>query len=207
MLIWDIPFIIFDRDWQAFSDAIKALVANGWNHFRLNNLAHFYFFRDAEANLASGYRLFSLNTQAALAWKGLGVSEVTLYIEDDRENMLDLLGRDCGLAYNVVAYSQVPLMTTRVPMPRVRTDAPLVSGRDEHYLVRRQKEISTISAETDFSLLGSLHQLRSGQCRHFTLDLSHLSAFSPEGKNLLAAYSADRPVPSTSPFNFDYGIE
>ncbi len=207
LLIWDIPFIIFDRDWSIFSETIKALLADGWNNFRLNNIAHFHFFREVEANLASGYRLFSLNSQAVLAWRGLGVSEVTLYIEDDRENMLDLLKRDSGLGYNVVAYSQIPLMTTRVPMPRVRTDAPLVSGRDEHYLVRRQKEISTISAETDFSLLGSLHQLRSGHCRSFTLDLSHLSVFSPEGKNLLGAYSADRPVASTSLFNFDYGIE
>ena len=99
------------------------------------------------------------------------------------------------------------MMTTRVPMPRVRTDAPLVSGRDEHYLVRRQKEISTLSAETDFSLFGWLHQLHAGNCRNFTLDLSHLSVFSAEGKNLLAAYSADRPVPATSPFNFDYGME
>ncbi len=206
-LVWDIPFIIFDRDWPAFNATIGALIDAGWTSFRLNNLAHFAFFPEQQANLISGYRLFTLNTQAALAWQGLGVGEATLYIEDDRQNMLELLGRDCGLTFNVVAYSQVPMMTTRVPMPRVRTGSPLVSGRDEHYLVRRRQEIATIAAATDFSLLGNLHQLGGGDRAVFTLDLSHLSAFSPEGKALLGAFTADRPVPATSLFNFDYGME
>lgn len=207
-LVWDLPFIIFDRDWAAFEQTVKALVAAGWESFRLNNLAHFQLFNGlGAAKLLSGFRLFSLNSQAVLAWKELGVGEATLYLEDDRENMLDLLSRDSGVDYNVIAYSQVPLMTTRVPMPRVRTDSPLVSSRDEHYLVRRQKGISTIAAETDFSLLGYLHQIRSANLRNFTLDYSHRGVFSSEGKTILNAFTADRSIPSTSPFNFDFGME
>ena len=207
-LVWDIPFIIFDNDWPAFADTIKALVASGWTSFRLNNLSHFDFFiEEVELNLLTGFRLFSLNSQAALAWKELGISEVTLYIEDDRENMLEFLGRETGVINNVIAYAQVPLMTTRVPMPRVRPESPLVSDRDEQYLVRRQKEISTLSAETDFSLLGYLQQLHSGNCHNFTLDLSHLSAFSPAGKTILNAYGVGHTVPATSLFNFEHGIE
>lgn len=208
LLVWDIPFIIFDRDWDAFAQTIDALLASGWDSFRLNNLSHFSFFKTENGpKLATGYRLFTLNSQAALSWQQLGASEMTLYLEDDRENMSNLLGRESGLRYNVVAYSQVPLMTTRVPMPRVRPDSPLVSSRDEHYLVKRQKEISTISAETDFSLLGHLQALRSAGLHYCTLDFSHISAFSPQGKTLLSAYAADRPVPATSLFNFDYGME
>jgi putative protease len=208
LLIWDIPFIIFDRDWNAFAQTIDALLASGWNNFRLNNLSHFRFFKaENEPILATGYRLFTLNSQAALSWQQLGASEMTLYLEDDRENMSNLLSRESNLRYNVVAYSQVPLMTTRVPMPRVRPDSPLVSSREEHYLVKRQKEISTIAAEIDFSLLGQLQALRSVNLHNFTLDLSHISAFSPQGKSLLSSYAADRPVPATSLFNFDYGME
>ena len=207
LLVWDIPFIILESDWEAYAATITALLAADWNSFRLNNLSHFQFFTDAENPvLVTGYRLFTLNSQAALAWREQGADEMTLYIEDDRENLTDLLVRD-KLTFNIVAYSQVAMMTTRVPMPRVRPDSPLVSGRDEHYLVRRQKEISTISAETDFSLLGRLHQLRSLGFHNYTVDLSHLSAFSPPGKNVLAAFSADRPVPATSLFNFDFGME
>jgi putative protease len=208
LLVWDLPFIILDRDWPAFEQTITALRAAGWESFRLNNLAHFKFFEPvAELELSTGFRLFSLNSQAALSWQELGVKEVTLYLEDDRENIIDLLQRKGGPPFNLVAYSQVPMMTTRVPMPRVRPDSPLVSGRDEHYLVKRHKEISTISAATDFSLLGHLHQLRAVNFNNFTIDLSHLSVFSPPGKGVLAAYTADRPVPSTSLFNFDYGME
>ena len=208
LLVWDIPFIIFDRDWAAFDKTIKALLATGWNSFRLNNLAHFAFFdRQTEQNLSTGYRLFSLNSQAAMAWKSLGAGEATLYIEDDRDNLLNLLARDTQMINNVTIYAQVPLMTTRVPMPRVRPDSPLVSDREEHYLVKRQREITTLSAEIDFSLIGYLHQLRTNGGSSFILDMAHLSAFSEEGKNLLQAFSSDRVIPGTSPFNFEHGME
>lgn len=132
---------------------------------------------------------------------------MTLYLEDDRENMLELLSRETGISNNVIVYSQVPLMTTRVPLPRVRPESPLVSNRDEHYVIRRQKEITTLAAETDFSLFGQLQQLRNSRGCNFTLDLSHLSAFSPQGKTLLNAYAADQKLPGTSPFNFEHGLE
>ncbi len=207
LLVWDLPFIIFERDWDSYAATVRALLAAGWRRFRLNNLAHFRFFEPSdEALLATGFRLFTLNSQAALAWREFGAEEATLYIEDDRENMLDLTRRSAGLDYTIVVYAQVPLMTTRVPMPRVRPESPLVSGRDEHYLVRRQKGTTTLSAETDFSLIGQLRQLRP-VCASYVIDLSHLSAFSPEGKSILAAFQADRPVPATSLFNFACGME
>lgn len=207
-LVWDIPFIILDRDWPAYADTVNALCAAGWDSFRLNNLSHFAFFDQVEQpQLITGYRLFTLNSQAALAWHDLGIEETTLYIEDDRENLLELSSRATGTRHNIVAYSRLPLMTTRVPMPRVKTDSPLISSRDEHYLVSRRKDISTISAATDFSLLGQLHSLKQAGLNHFTLDLSHLPAFSPEAKERLNACLADRPVAATSAFNFVHGME
>ncbi|PLX79273.1 MAG: peptidase U32 [Desulfuromonas sp.] len=207
LLSWELPFIIFDRQWPAFAATIDALIDSGWTCFHLNNLSHFAFFsgRD-DLQLTTGYRLFSLNSQAALGWRDLGASGVTLYLEDDRENMQELLSRRLDIDREVVAYAQVPLMTTRVPMPRVKSEAPLVSSRNEHYLVRRKDEISTIAAATDFSLLGKLHLLRGSGC-NFCLDLSHISAFSQEGKTALSAYQSDRSIAGTSLFNFEYGME
>jgi putative protease len=207
-LLWDIPFIIFDQEWEAYRSAVAKLYARGWRYFRLNNLSHFRLFDDfPEAKLSTGYRLFSLNSQALLAWRELGSIESTLYIEDDRENIAQILQRDAGIATAVTVYGQVPLMTTRVPLPKVRTDSPVVSDRDEPYQVRQQGEISTLTAESDFSLIGHLRELASSGCNNFIIEAGHLGPFSDKGKKVLEAFAADRPVPGTLPFNFTGEME
>ncbi len=207
-LIWDIPFIIFDQDWAAHQAAVDKLYARGWRYFRLNNLSHFRLFDELpEAKLATGYRLFSLNSQALLAWRELGCIESTLYIEDDRVNLGHILQRDAGIATAVTVYGQVPLMTTRVPLPKVRPDSPVVSDRDEPYHVRQQGEISTLTADTDFSLLGHLQELASSGCHNFVIEAAHLGPFTDKGRQLLEAFVADRPLPRTLPFNFKGEME
>jgi putative protease len=76
---------------------VRILVERGYKHFRLNNLGHFPLFQGVEGlTLITGTRLFSLNSQARLAWKELDIKETTLYLEDDRENLAALQRRDDG---------------------------------------------------------------------------------------------------------------
>ena len=207
-VIWDIPFIIFDQDWDAHRAAVAKLYERGWRYFRLNNLSHFRLFDDfPEAKLSTGYRLFSLNSQALLAWRELGCLESTLYIEDDRKNLEQILQRDAGIATAVTVYGQVPLMTTRVPLPKVRPDSPVVSDRDEPYHVRLHGEISTLTADNDFSLIGHLQSLASSGCHNFIIEAGHIGPFTDRGKQILEAFSADRPVSGTRPFNFTGEME
>jgi putative protease len=207
-LIWDLPFIIFDQEWESYRSVVEKLCERGWRHFRLNNLSHFQLFADfPEAKLSTGYRLFSLNSQALLAWRKLGCVESTLYIEDDRENLSQILRREVDIETAVTVYAQVPLMTTRVPLPKVRPDSPVVSDRDEPYQVRQQGEISTLTAETDFSLLGHLQSLSALGCHNFIIETGHISPFTERGKQILEAFAADRPISGTLPFNFTGGME
>jgi putative protease len=89
----------------------------------------------------------------------------------------------------------------------VRTDSPVVSDRDEPYQVRQQGEISTLTAESDFSLIGHLRELASSGCHNFIIEVGHLGPFSDRGKKVLEAFAADRPVPGTLPFNFTGEME
>ncbi len=206
-VIWDLPFILFDTTWQQARDAVRALVSAGFHSFRLNNLGHFELFngvREQETlKLTAGYRLFSLNTQAVSAWKDLGVGEVTLYPEDDRENLAALLRRDTGVETAITVHGQIPLITSRIHIKGVRSDRPVVSDRDEKYIVQSRGGLTTISSETDFSLIGHLAELRAMGAERFVVDLAHVGAFSPRGKQILAAYAEDRPPAQTSSFNFE----
>ena len=208
-VVWDLPLIILDAQWPAYRDAVAHLHQRGFRHFRLNNLSHFEFFAElADVVLSTGYRLFSLNSQALLAWQELGAGEATLYIEDDRANLTELLARDTGLALAVTVYAPVPLITSRIPLRGVRADNPVVSDRGEQYRVEQRGGLSVLSSETDFSLLGQLPALlQAAGAERMIVDLSHLGAFSPRGRQVLEAWRRGQELPGTSAFNFFGNLE
>ncbi|WP_305041492.1 peptidase U32 family protein [Geoalkalibacter sp.] len=207
-IIWDLPFILFEDDWLSLQDAIRALHELGFRAFRLNNLGHFELFAGLEnLNLLSGYRLFSLNTQALIAWRELGLAELGLYIEDDRDNLTEVLRRDPGVPLNLTVHAQVPLITSRIRLKGVRSDRALVSDRGEKYGIDERSGLTVLAAEQDFSLLGQLHELQRLGAGRFILELGHCGAFSPRGKQVLAAAKSDRAPAGTAKFNFEMGME
>lgn len=207
-VIWDLPFVLFDSDRQGLTTAIRWLVQRGFTTFRLNNLGHFPLFDDLTGlTLVAGFRLFSLNTQAILAWRELGVGEVTLYLEDDRENLRQLLVRATGVPAAITLYAPVPVITSRIPLRSLRSDSPVVSDRSEAYRVDCRSGVTVVTPEIDFSLLGRQKELQAAGCGKFILDLSHLGPFSPQGKRVLEALRREEAVPGTALFNYELGLE
>ena len=207
-LVWDLPFIIYDSDWKGYRDAVRSLAGQGFSSFRLNNLGHFPLFDGLEGvSLETGYRLFSLNSQALLAWRELGAQAVTLYIEDDRENLAEVLRREVDMGRAVTVYASVPLITSRIRIRGVRPDSPVLSDKGDAYRVNGRSGLTVVSSDADFSLLGRLAELQALGCGDFTVDLSHFGPFSPAGKRVLEALRRDGVVPGTSLFNFEGGME
>jgi U32 family peptidase len=202
-VVWDLPPIILDSQWPSYREAVQRLQQRGFANFRLNNLSHFQLVADLlDVQLSTGYRLFSLNSQALLAWKELGAVEATLYIEDDRVNLTELLARDAGLATAVTVYAPIPLITSRIPLRGMRPDSPVVSDRGKQYRVVQRAGLSVLSSETDFSLLGQLEILQAAGCERLIVDLSHLGPFSPRGRQVLEALRRGQELAGTTTFNF-----
>jgi putative protease len=205
---WDMPFILLGSDWQECRSAVRTLAARGFRSFRLNNLGHFPLFDGLEGlTLQCGWQLFTLNSHAALAWKELGISAVTLYPEDDRSNLASLLRRDTGLETGLTVYGSMPLITSRIPLRGLRSDSPVLSDRDDAYRVSVRNGQTVLSSDTDFSLLGHLPELEHMGCHRFIVDLSHTGPFSPRGKQVLDALRRGINLPDTSDFNFERGME
>ncbi len=208
-IVWDIPFILLKTEWEQCREGVRLLTQKGYSHFRLNNLGHFPLFDgiDGRLVLSTGWRLFSLNSQALQGWRSLGATEATLYIEDDRENLREVLRRNAGIETALTVYASVPLITSRIPIRGVRSDTPLLSDRAEAYRVQSRSGQSVLTSETDFSLLGRLKELQDLGCSRFFVELAHLGAFSAQGKKILDALRQDKETPGTSPFNYDRGME
>jgi putative protease len=169
----------------------------------LQNLGQLMLFNGiAGLSLECGYRLFTTNSQSACAWRELGFSAATLYVEDDRENLAAVLNRETGLPLSVTVYANLPMMISRIPLRGIKPEHALISDRDEAYRAESRSGLTVIRPEQDFSLVGHLGELRQMGCRRFVVDLSHLGASSAEGRRVLAACGQDAALSGTSTFNY-----
>lgn len=202
-IVWQLPFMLFDCDIPFMHEALTMLHQAGFRHFELTNPGQFKLMQGfAGLPLSSGYRLFTLNSQALAAWQEQGIQRATLYLEDDRENMANLLRLPQPLT--VMVYGPVEVMATKVKIKEINSGAPLQSDRGEGYRIRGRDGFTHISAATPFSLLGRLSELRQMGCRSFLLDLSETP---PDRRNeLLECFRADRPVAGTTLFNYERGL-
>jgi len=206
-LFWDIPFIIFDKDWTDTRNAIRQLVQLGFTQFRLNNLGHFPLFDKLKGlTLHSSFRLFSLNSQSISALAELGIATAELYIEDDRNNILDILRHQLPIPTAITAYASVSLLTSRIKIKNVRADKPVLSDRGDAYRVQPRQGLTWLNSETDFSFIANIPELEQAGCHNFIIDLSHLGAFSQEGKHVLDAVKRGYDPTGSSKFNYQKGL-
>jgi putative protease len=201
---WRLPFIIFDTDVSYYRSAVESVISFGFRRFELSNLSHFQLLQGLDAEISLDYRLFSLNSQAMLAWKELGADAVTLYVEDDAENTAMLLRAAVPVGKRVLLYSEIPLITSKIRIKDVRGDAPVVSDRGDEYTVRIQDGLTVVVPRRRFSLSGHKAKLQGMGCASFVVDLSHESR--DHWKRILTACARGEVLPDTSEFNFVMGL-
>jgi putative protease len=200
-IIWQLPFILFDRDIPLYRDTLKALYRSGFRRFEAANLSHFELLRGLESlHISTWHRCFTLNSQALAAWQELGAETATLYLEDDRSNIAELLGSGVDIEQRMMVYSPLPVMTTKIRIKEVHADTPLRSDRGETYRVTSQDGLQTISSALQFSLTARHSELRQKGCSSFVIDLSE----EPRERwgEIMAAFKSGRELPGTTEFNY-----
>ncbi|MDD2364678.1 MAG: U32 family peptidase [Desulfuromonadaceae bacterium] len=200
-IIWQLPFIIFDRDIALYRNTLESLYSSGFRHFEASNLSHFELFVALKnIVISTGYRCFSLNSQALLHWNELGAASATLYLEDDSANLGDLLVTDLAIERKVIVHSPLPVMTTKIRLKDVHGNTPLRSDRGEIYRVTSQDGLQTISSSLPFSLSRRGGELRQKACRSFFIDLSDETR--ERWGDIIASFRTGRELPGTTEFNY-----
>ena len=200
-IIWQLPFILFDRDVPLYRDTLLTLYRAGFRRFEAANLSHFELFRGLEdIHVSTWHRCFSLNSQAMAAWRDLGAEAATLYLEDDSSNLAELLAAGVDIEQRMIVYSPLPVMTTKIRIKEVHANTPLRSDRGETYRVTSHDGLQTISSALQFSLTARHGELRQKGCSSFVIDLSE----EPRERwgEIIAAFKAGRELPSTTEFNY-----
>jgi len=201
LIIWQLPFIIFDRDMPLYRETVQLLYRAGFRRFEAANLSHFELCRGLEGlHLSTWHRCFSLNSQALLAWKELGAEAATLYLEDDSSNISELLAAGVDIEQRMIVYSPLPVMTTKIRIKDVHANTPLRSDRGETYRVTSQDGLQTISSTLPFSLTARHSELRQKGCSSFVIDLGD----EPRERwnEIMAAFKSGRELSGTTEFNY-----
>ncbi|MFZ5775508.1 MAG: peptidase U32 family protein [Thermodesulfobacteriota bacterium] len=205
-LCWDIPPILFGQEWEEYRRGVRMLARMGCRCFRVNNLGHLPLFDGLEGvELYGGFRCYTMNSQAASAWRELGLARLTLNLEDDRNNGEALARRDLGIPLELTVYGPVTVLLSRIPMrvPRaslLRTD----SGAEVRMLSDRH--ITELVGEQDFSLLGQRRDFARWGLAGEVLELGHCGIGTRRGQEVLAAWREDQSLPGTVAFNFERGL-
>ncbi|MDD2899597.1 MAG: DUF3656 domain-containing protein [Desulfuromonadaceae bacterium] len=200
-VIWQLPFILFDRDIPLYRDTLHTLYKAGFRRFEAANLSHFYLLRGLDGlHTSTWHRCFSLNSQALAAWRDLGAEAVTHYLEDDSANSVELLASGINIEQRMLVYSPLPVMTTKIRIKDVHTNTPLRSDRGESYRVTTHDGLQTISSTMPFSLTGRHSELRQKGCSSFVIDLSE----EPRERwgEIISAFKSGRDLPGTTEFNY-----
>jgi putative protease len=208
-LVWDIPAILFPGDWGNFRGVIGQLRAQGFTAFRLNNLGHLALFPDRSGlELLGGVTLYTMNSQAALAWRELGLSELTLPLESDRENLTALLARELGGPVSLTVYAPLHLLTSRIPVRGSRHGDRLRSDQGEEFRLENDQGLTVVASGEDFSIIDRLAELPGADSARLHLDLSGCGPFSARGRAVFQALRTDGGrLAGTTPFNFTRGLE
>ena len=206
-VIWDIPSLLFDCDWDAIKVLIEKTIEAGFFRFRLNNLAHFELFSSYPGvHLMVGPWLYSLNHQAIDALQDLNIREWTLSIEDDKENIGDLLNSNLADKLLVTVFSPVDLFTSRIAPPLKEKEYSLQNDKGDLLHVQAGSGLTITRSDNYFSLLGKLWQLRKMSCSNFILDLRSIGFLTSKGQEVFDAFDGDCYLPGTTEFNYERGL-
>jgi putative protease len=203
-ILWRLPFIIFDSEIPWYRDALVLLARSGFRRFQASNLSHFPLLEEIDAEISTDYRLFSLNSQAMLAWEELGADRVTLYIEDDATNLADLVAADLSLERQVIVYGSVPAITSKISIKGVKGDMPVQSDRGDGYRVTVRDGLTLVTPTVPFSFTQFRARLEAMGCASFEIDLTQVPPV--ERQRVIEAWGSGRELAGTSPFNFIMGL-
>lgn len=206
-VVWSLPPMLFGAQWDEYRRAVQMLAGQGYVHFRLANLGHIPLFADFSGlRLLGGFRCYTMNSQAALAWQELGLAELTVNLEDDRKNIQAILGAELDIPLAVTVFSPIAVLLSRIPVRGVRPGSLLRADKGEGFRILTGQDLTEVQTEHDFCLFGRLAELRKMGCRRMVIDLSRCGCSAKRAGEVLAAFRDDRPLTDTVLFNYERGL-
>jgi U32 family peptidase len=185
-VIWALPPVILDQDLAKNHKQITLLIRSGFKCFQIGHISQIELFASQRVHLSGDYTLNLLNNQAVVMGSQTGLEAAQLAIEADREALRELIqgykktgvmaaGKEASrrnIRLGLTVYGSPALYTARLAAPHFVYDRPVVSPKDEAFVIRRKEGYTQTHPLRPFSLLPFMVELKNMGLDYVVVDIS-----------------------------------
>jgi len=185
-VVWALPPVMLDRELGRMKKHIVMLIRSGFRCFLLSHLSQVALFGDEKVFLTADHSLNLLNNQALLLAAEAGFESAQLAMEADRQSIQDAVqgykqmgvpaSRKSGgkrtMKLGMTVYGAPPLFTARIAAPFFQYNKPVISPKQESFVISKKDGYTLTRPARPFSLLPYLHDLKSMGIDYAVVDLT-----------------------------------
>lgn len=216
IVTWALPPIVPDRELGRLKKQLSTLIRTGFRCFQLGHLSQIDFFHGEKVFLSADYSLNLLNNQALLMAAEAGFESGQLAIEADREGLREAIqgykqtgvpatkrsGGNRSMRLGLTVYGAPPLFTSRIATPSLPMERPVVSPKNEGFVISKKDGLSQTRPLRPFSLLPYLHELKGLGLDYVVVDLTGGFSGKRDMQELAERLTGGTRMAKLSTFNY-----
>jgi len=213
---WSLPAILADKDLGRLKKQISTLIRAGYRSYQLGHFSQFDLFRGEKVFLSADYTCNLLNNQALLLAAEAGFECGQLAIEADREALREAVqgykqtgipaarrgGGRRGMRLGLTVYGVPPLFTSRIAASFFPYERPVVSPKQEGFVITKKDGLTYTRGVRPFSLLPYLHELKGMGLDYVVVDLTGGLSGRKEMQELAERLAGSAKMAKLSTFNY-----
>lgn len=215
-VIWALPTIISDRGISKYQKLIRTLIRAGFRSFQIGHLSQVSFFGGERVFLSGDYSLNIINNQALLATAEAGLEGVQLAIEADKESLREALlgykqlhvpaasrgGGKRNMRLGLTVFGAPPLFTSRIDAPFFQHEKPVVSPKQENFVISKGDGVTLTRPLRPFSLLPYLDELKQMGLDYVVVDTTGGRSSKKDFQEISDRFSGVARLPKLPTFNY-----
>ncbi len=184
-VIWALPPLIMENDLVRCRKQIQQLIRSGYRDFQLGHISQLSFFHNEKVRLFADYTVNMMNSRAFDLAEEIGLDGAQLDIEMDKKSFADTLSAYRAMAASVqggehnkkfavglTVYGAPALYTSRLSSSHFQFEKPVLSPRQEPFIIRKKEGFSQTFPQKPFSLLPWLFELKEMGVDYVVVDIS-----------------------------------
>lgn len=215
-VIWALPTIINDRAISRYQKQIRTLLRAGFRSFQIGHLSQVLFFGGERVFLSGDYSLNLINNQALLTTAGAGLECAQLAIEADRESIRETVlgykqlhvpaasrgGGKRTMRLGLTVYGAPPLFTSRIDASFFQHEKPIMSPKQENFVISKGDGVTLTRPLRPFSLLPYLDELKRIGLDYVVIDTTGGRSSKKDFQEINDRLSGVGRLPKLPTFNY-----
>jgi putative protease len=214
-VIWALPPLLMENDLARVHKQIKLLIRSGFRSFQLGHSSQLSLFKNEKVRLFADYTLNLMNNRALFLAEEIGFDGVQLAIEMDKSSLAEAVAgyrelrrrewlgeKNIHLSLGLTVYGAPALYTSRLALARTQPEKPLVSPKNESFVVRKKEGFSQTFPRKPFSLLPWLAELKDLGLDYVVVDVCGGRFSKKEQQELKERLTGSGRYSKLSTFNY-----